>query len=468
ITSLSFPECSTDADCPDTTYCYTGPLTRTITGYSTGCISCAFLDSSRRNALTSLMYPVRVTLSLPDGQDMPESCDMRTYSNNHGNTFNGCVAMLLVSLVVSLNLAKEEGEIMLTDIFLRRAGFSWWRFTYYDDDETYMKRNKVGVINQARFELFQFLRRFCLHVQIGICTTVVLVTCSTAKDYFLDATAVLFVVDVDNLIFRSIMTARDKNFCLDATKITLDSLETWTLQFAKIAHGTSFFLVTFLASMWIKHNGCNGFVSSSAELPAVLAFLFGSTQWIVSAGVLFASSWARNSRRWNFRKTVKKLIRAVLYMGLGALVGGAVVLHHFYGVIAFVFGHGLVILFVRLKNDVKGGVERMKLKKKMDGIKERLENRGGRHVTSDVLLKVLQRANDLGAIPSSKDLVWEERVEELEEIEEGEIDLGEILTGRPSSLGEEGGEDRGAGLEMGVRGPNISFGGNKESLQEKW
>ena len=147
ITSMSYPECTDNSDCPLTTYCYSGPLTRTITGYGTGCISCGFLDAGRRNGLTSLMYPVTL---LPDNGTMPETCEVETYSNNHGNTFNGCVAMILVSLVVSLNLAKEEGEIMLTDIFLRRSGFSWWRFTYYDDDETYMKRNNVGVINQAR------------------------------------------------------------------------------------------------------------------------------------------------------------------------------------------------------------------------------------------------------------------------------------------------------------------------------
>ena len=141
--------------------------------------------------------------------------------------------------------------------------------------------------------MFQYLRRFCLHVQVGICTTVVLVTCTTAKDYFLDATAVLFVVDVDNLIFRAIMTSRDKNFCLDATKVTLDSLETWTLQAAKIAHGLSFFLVTIVAAVWIKHNGMQGLVASSAELPTVLAFFFGLSQWLVSTAVLFSSSWAR-------------------------------------------------------------------------------------------------------------------------------------------------------------------------------
>ena len=151
IASMSYPECTDNSDCPLTTYCYSGPLTRTITGYSTGCVSCGFLD----------------------------------------------------------------------------------------------------------------------------------------------ATAVLFVVDVDNLIFRAIMTSRDKNFCLDATKVTLDSLETWTLQAAKIAHGLSFFLVTIVAAVWIKHNGMQGLVASSAELPTVLAFFFGLSQWLVSTAVLFSSSWAR-------------------------------------------------------------------------------------------------------------------------------------------------------------------------------
>ena len=58
----------------------------------------------------------------------------------------------------------------------------------------------VHAINQFRFELFQALRRYCMHVQIAICTTLVLVTATNAKDFFLDATAVLFVVDLDNLM----------------------------------------------------------------------------------------------------------------------------------------------------------------------------------------------------------------------------------------------------------------------------
>jgi len=148
ISVFSFPECEVPADCPETTFCYDGALVKTNAGYTSGCLSCGFVDEDRRNRWTKFLYPVTVVLE--EGGVLPPTCDTEVFSNNHGNHFQGCIAMMLVAFVVSMTLAQEEGEIMLTDIFLRRSGYSWWRFTYYDDDDSYINRKSVGMVNQAR------------------------------------------------------------------------------------------------------------------------------------------------------------------------------------------------------------------------------------------------------------------------------------------------------------------------------
>jgi hypothetical protein len=234
-----------------------------------------------------------------------------------------------------------------------------------------------------------------MQVQIAICTTLVLVTCTAAKDYFLDATAVLFVVDIDNVLFKTLMTSRDREFCLEATKLTLDAIETWTLQVAKIAHGMAMFLLIFFLSIWLKYNGVQGMVTSVGELPALLAFVFGFAQWVVSTAVLFASSWARNRDRWTTKKVLNKMWRAALYMYLGAFSGCVVVLHHFWGVTAFIVGHSIVMLYIRFKKDVRSGAMRMEVKERMNDIKARLEARH-KSITGETMLKFLQRANDGG------------------------------------------------------------------------
>ena len=115
---------------------------------------------------------------------------------------------------------------MLSDIFLRRSGWSWWRFTYYDDDTSYLRGGAYDIsrVDQARFEMFQFLRRYTMQIQISICTVMVLVTATNPKDYFLDATAVLFVVELDKLIFRNVATSSERVFFLETTKLVLDEI----------------------------------------------------------------------------------------------------------------------------------------------------------------------------------------------------------------------------------------------------
>lgn len=183
---------------------------------------------------------------------------------------------------------------------------------YYESDE---KKEGSSVwagaftsrkINQARFELFQYLRRYCMQVQIAICTTLVLVTANDAKDFFLDATAVLFVIDIDNLMFRALLTSGEQAYFLETTKLSLDTCETISMQAAKLLHGLVFALEICVISIWTKFNGINGSVRSVADLPLVLTAVFCLTQVIIGTVVLYGASYYRNGRRWNAKSPRSK------------------------------------------------------------------------------------------------------------------------------------------------------------------
>ena len=280
---------------------------------------------------------------------------------------------------------------MLTDIFLRRLGWSWWRFTYYDDDKSYLRKTvKIPRIDQTRFEMFQFLRRYTMQIQISICTVMVLTTATNAKDYFLDATAVLFVVELDNLTFRSISTSSEREFFLEATKLVLDETETWTMAVGKVVHGgTHAFMIAFL-SVWVKHNGLNESIRSVADLPAILIFLFTFVQVIVSTAVLFSSSYLRNYKKWSKTKATRKFFRAYFYCILGGVGGSLVATHHVYGLMVYVCLALLVNGLITLRKKINNKHKDFQQKKIMADIKKRLEGTGA---APEECLKWMQRVD---------------------------------------------------------------------------
>ena len=107
-----------------------------------------------------------------------------------------------------------------------------------------------------------------MQVQIAICTSLILITAENAKDFFLDATAVLFVVDIDNLLFRALATSSEQEFYLETTKVHLDEIETQSLQMAKVLHGAGLAIQIIAVTLSVKSNGFNGRVSSIAEVSA--------------------------------------------------------------------------------------------------------------------------------------------------------------------------------------------------------
>jgi len=137
------------------------------------------------------------------------------------------------------------------------------------DDSRELKelvQKNYGVVNQARFELFQYLRRYCMQVQVSICTSLILITAMNAKDYFLDATAVLFLLEVDNLLFRALATSSEQEFYLETTKVHLDEIETQSLQLAKVLHGGGLSILMISVTICVKSNGFGGRLRSIAEV----------------------------------------------------------------------------------------------------------------------------------------------------------------------------------------------------------
>jgi hypothetical protein len=229
IVALVNPECEEMSDCPGTTFCMQGTYSRLLTGFGSACISCTHIIPDE--AMDSEDNPFDWWVKVSDDDTIRELLSNATladqycdegggvYSNSGGLSFSSIVAMLLVSFTVGIYLAKEESEVMLTDIFLRRSGWSFWKAMYYTDDDKgeFSEMFSVHGINQFRFELFQALRRYTMSVQIAISTVLVLVTANNAKDFFLDATAVLFVVDLDNLLFRTLLTSSEQQ-CVRASE----------------------------------------------------------------------------------------------------------------------------------------------------------------------------------------------------------------------------------------------------------
>ncbi|GMI10185.1 hypothetical protein TrVE_jg7099 [Triparma verrucosa] len=379
ITSLSSPECVSDIDCPSTTFCYGGPISNVIIADNAeaSCISCSYLigDETKSAAKQKIWSMVSEKIIDLNTTDLPTNCvEFDYYSNNLGNSINSIVAMTLVAGTVGMYLAKEEGEIMLSDIFLRRSGWSWWRYTYYDDDKLFEQSlAKIPTIDQARFEMFQFLRRFTMQVQIAICTVMVLTSATNAKDYFLDATAVLFVVELDNLLFKTLVTGNEREFFLETTKVVLDETETYSLKVGQYLHGLILAIEIVALSVWVKSSGMSGSVRSVADLPSILVIIFSFTQVIVGTGVLFFSSYCRNSARWTRRKAIKKLFRSLLYNLVGGVAGSLVAMHHVWGVLIYMMlvmvVNGLVWSHKKTAKNLKNQLTQ----ERMNKIKERLK-----------------------------------------------------------------------------------------------
>ena len=371
ITALATPQCKADVDCPDTTFCATGELGTVMTGYSSVCLACVgVMDWTGTRLPTDLVHHLNGNFSDPNDVAAIPSCQPSHYSNNTGDSFSTIIAMCLVAATISAYLAKEESRIMLTDFVIRRAGYSWWRWSYYEDDKKRDKSNalagdgdaaslvfKVGFANKSRFELFQFLRRFTMQTQIAICTTMLLITASDARDFFLDATAVLFVVEVDNLIFMALTTSSEQHFYMETTKMVLDEGEVATMQFSKILTGVLLQIEIVYLAIHIKKDGINGTVKSIADIPVILAFVFVVTQVFISFLALFFSSYHRNKSRWDRRKTMHKALRAFCYSVVGGTTGFVVALHHIYGIGGCVVIFVLTQLAVSLTRKTKKAVE---------------------------------------------------------------------------------------------------------------
>jgi hypothetical protein len=388
ITSLSNPACETSDDCPPTTFCYNGVISMHITGFKKACMSCGMVDQfGEDNMFNWLLVTDETDPKMEKGNNVTEielrCAEEPFYRNKEGLSSTSVVAMCLVGITVGVYLAKEESEILLTDIFLRRSGWSWWRAMYYDTDEkTSSSAFNVHVVNQARFELFQWLRRFCMQVQIAICTTMVLVTATDAKDFFLDATAVLFVVDIDNLVFRSLMTSSEQTYFLETTKLSLDRVETFTMQVSKFLHGIFMAIGISCLSIWIKANGMNGEVRSVADLPVILTAMFVGSQIVIATVVLFFGSYLRNSKKWyadgGRMKVARKFIRALVYCTVGGTTGATVILNHIWGVLCFILIFALYTLVSSMLQKSQNAVKKHEgeIKLKLEKIKANIKQLG--------------------------------------------------------------------------------------------
>lgn len=214
-----------------------------------------------------------------------------------------------------------------------------------------------------------------MQVQIAICAVMVLTSATNAKDYFLDAAAVLFVVELDNLLFKTLVTTNEREFFLETTKVCLDSSETLSIKVGQYWHGAVLAIEVVVLSVWVKPNGMEQTVRSVADLPPILVIIFSATQVTIGTCVLFYSSYSRNSERWDRNKSIRKFLRALIYNTIGGLAGSMVAMHHVWGVMVYAFIVLLVnaIVFVHkktakeLKNELN--LERMnQIKEKLKGL----------------------------------------------------------------------------------------------------
>ena len=73
---------------------------------------------------------------------------------------------------------------------------------------------------------------------------------------------------------------------IETTKLTLDKVETLTMQASKFAHGLTTGAVIFILSVWIKMDGMGGTVRSLADVPIVLTLILVALQMSMATIIL--------------------------------------------------------------------------------------------------------------------------------------------------------------------------------------
>lgn len=191
-------------------------------------------------------------------------------------------------------------------------------------------------------------------MQTAVATGLLLVLSDNSKDFILDSMSVIFIVEIDNVIFRTLYTTSEEIRFLESTSVELDTGSGRLLHWSKLLRGLGLSVALLWGVIEGKvygiADGLGGCMATGpSDISQFLMFMMFLVQGITTILLLWLAEFqllgADKSFFKRFVHVIKASIGGVLY-AVAACVGSAFILSYpvqgFVAVFAFVGFLGLV------------------------------------------------------------------------------------------------------------------------------